>query len=99
MYHLNVKVKTFAKVLGASEPLFIGSQFGFSHAELGTAGHISFLVLLLCAVFILLIKAWCWRDAELLGSRQSCQTFLSKSSARVVWAHLRHAQSRWETNH
>ena len=99
MYHLNVKIKTFSKVLNASKTLFVESQFGFSYAALGAAAHITFLVLLLCGVFILFLEGWCWRGAEPLGSRQSCQTFLSKSSAREVWALLRHAQSRWEMNH
>jgi len=50
MYHLHVKIKTFAEVLRASKLLFAESQFGFSYAELGTADHITLLILLLCAV-------------------------------------------------
>lgn len=56
MYHLKVKTETFVKVLRASKLLFVESQFGFRDTELGTADHISFLVLLPSAAFILFME-------------------------------------------
>lgn len=56
MYHLKVKTETFAKILRASKLLFVESKFGFCDAELGTADHISFLVLLPSTAFILLME-------------------------------------------
>lgn len=41
MCHLNVKIKTFSRVLKASKMLFVASQFGFRYAALGTADHIA----------------------------------------------------------